>query len=147
MRADFELRHSTPTRVAAVVAPAVEFLLFGILVTYGDTTTESAAAIASLLMAVSFIHSWCVLGSRYELSDESLWIVHGPWRRRFGLGDVLAARPIRTLDRGPVVQVRLAYGRQLLLTPDDRGAFLDALQAHVPHLQVDAAEAATRAAG
>ncbi len=147
MREHFELRHSRITRVFAVAAPTLEFLLFGSLIAYGHMPPESAAAIAAVLMAASMVHAWFVLGSRYEVSDTALSVVHGPWHRRIPLGDVLAARPLRTLDRGPVVQLRLAYGRRLLLTPLDRSSFLDSLEAHAPHLEVHAIEAATRSVG
>jgi hypothetical protein len=70
--------------------------------------------------------------------------VHGPWRRTIALGDIIAARPVRTLDRGPVVHMHLTYGRRLVLSPADRTGFLDALEAQIPHLQVHAIEAATR---
>ena len=147
MRTHFELRHARATRVAAVVAPMTEFLLFGVLIAYGDTAPESAAAFAALLMVASMLHAWFVLGARYEVTSTALRIVHGPWRREIALGDVLGACPLRTLDRGPVVQLRLSYGRQLLLTPRDRTTFLDALEAQVPYLEVHAVEAATRSAG
>lgn len=147
MPTQFELRHSRLTRIAAVAAPTVEFMLFGALISYGNTPTESAAALAAVLMAASMLHAWFVLGARYEVTKSALHIVHGPWHRRIELSDVLAALPLRTLDRGPVVQLRLAYGRQLLLTPIDRAAFLDALEARSPHLEVRAIEAATRSVG
>ena len=146
MPAHFELRHSSLARAATVAAPTIEFALFGLLVSYGHIAPESAAAFAAILMFASLVHSWFVLGSRYEVSPSALRIVHGPWRRNIPMTDVLAARPIRTLDRGPVIQLRLAYGRRLLLSPTDRTAFLDALQAHAPHLEVHAVELATRKA-
>lgn len=147
MRTHFELRHSRLSRVAAIAGPSAEFLLFGALISYGETPPESAAALAALLMAASMLQAWFVLGARYEITNTALHIVHGPWRRTIGLGDVLGARPLRTLDRGAVVQLHLAYGRQLRLTPLDRAAFLDALEARTPHLEVHAIEAATRSVG
>jgi hypothetical protein len=144
MHSHFELRHSPLTRVVAIAAPTIEFMLFGSLIAYGHTPPETAAALAALLMLCSFLHSWFVLGSRYEVDASVLRIVHGPWRRTVPLTDLLAALPLRTLDRGPVVQVRMAYGRLLVLTPLDRTAFLDALEAHAPHIELHAVEVATR---
>ena len=95
-------------------------------------------------MIASLLHSWFVFGSRYELNSSTLRIVHGPWRRAVPLADMLGARPLRTLDRGAIVQLRLAYGRELRLTPRDRVAFLDALEARAPYLAVHAIESATR---
>jgi len=146
MDARFELRHSPLGRIAAIAGPTLVFLLFAGLTSHGTTPPESAAAVMAVLLAGSMLHAWFVLGGHYEVTMSDLHIVHGPWHRRIPLGDVLAALPLRTLDRGPVVQLRLAYGRQLLLTPLDRTAFLDALEAHTPHLEVHAVEAATRAA-
>ncbi len=102
MATRFELRHAPLTRVTAFAAPTIEFLLFGIIVAYGDTSPESAAAFASLLMIASLLHSWFVFGSRYELNSSTLRIVHGPWRRAVPLADMLGARPLRTLDRGAI---------------------------------------------
>lgn len=147
MRTEFELRHSPLVRAAAIAAPVIEFLLFSALIAYGGTPPESAAAFAAVLMGASLLHSWFVFSSRYELDETDLRIVHGPWRRRIALENVLGARPIRTLDRGPVIQVDLVYGKHLLLSPRERTTFLDALEAHVPHLTVHAVEAATRSVG
>jgi hypothetical protein len=144
MATRFDLRHARLTPAAALAAPTIEFMLFGVLITFGGIATEPAAAFTAVLMSLSLTHAWFVLASHYEVTSSGLRIVHGPWRRDIKLTDVLAARPQRTLDRGPVVQVRLAYGRELCLTPRDRAAFLDALEAHIAHLEVDAVEAATR---
>lgn len=147
MRTRFELRHSRITRVIAVGAPALEFVLFGALISYGRTPPESAAGLSAVLMGASMLYAWFVLGSRYELSDAALHIVHGPWHRRIPLTDVLTALPLRTLGRGPVIRLSLAYERQLLLTPVDRMSFLNVLEAQAPHLEIHAIEAATRSVG
>lgn len=126
--ARFELRHSDIGRAGAVAAPAVELGLFGLLVSAGGIEPESASLLLGILLLMSLGHSWFVFGSYYEVTEAALRIVHGPWRREIALTDVLGARAVRTLDRGPVVHVDLAYGRRLLLSPVEREAFLEALK-------------------
>lgn len=131
----FELRHSNLGRVAAVAAPVAELGLFGVLVVVGGIETESVAALLGLLWLLSLGHSWFVFGGYYQVGNGTLRIVHGPWRREFALTDVLRARPLRTLDRGPVIQLDLAYGRKLVLSPVEREAFLAALDRHPANRQ------------
>ena len=143
----FERRHSPATRIAALAAPAIEFLLFVVLVASGNMSLESAVTLIAPLATASLLHAWFVLGTHYELTTSTLRVVHGPGRRNIALADVLSALPLRTLDRGPVVQLKLAYRRELRVMPADRRAFLDALEGATPHLEVHAIEAATRSAG
>ena len=126
----FALRHSNLGRVAAVAAPVAELGLFGVLVVAGGIEPESVAALLGLLWLLSLGHSWFVFGGYYQVGGGTLRIVHGPWRREFALTDVLRTRPLRTLDRGPVIQLDLAYGRKLVLSPVEREAFLAALDRH-----------------
>jgi hypothetical protein len=116
-----------------MAAPLAELGLFGMLVSAGGIAPESALLLLGPLWAMSLGHSWFVFGSHYEVSSTALRLVNGPWRREVALTDVLRARAIRTLDRGPVVQLDIAYGRKLLLTPVAREALLDALETHPPN--------------
>jgi hypothetical protein len=144
MATRFELRHGSLLRALTLAAPAFEFVLFGVLISYGDVAPEGAAPLVALLILGSIAQSWLLYSAHYRITEHAIEIVHGPLRRRIALVDVLGAVPLRTLDRGAVVQLRLAYGRTAVLTPHDRTAFLGTLEARAPHLASDGAEAATR---
>ena len=112
----FDVRHSNLGRLAAIAAPLVEVGLLVLLIG-GGIELESALSLVVPLWLLSLGHSWFVFGTHYEISDSALLVTHGPWRREFPRTDVLGARLVRTLDRGPAAQIDLAYGRTLLLTP------------------------------
>lgn len=124
----FEVRHSPLGRIAVAAAPIAELAIFGILVTVGGISPESAVVLLAVLWSLSLGHAWLLLGSRYELTSTTLRIVHGPLRQEVALTDILRARAIRTLDRGPVVEANIAYGKRLVLSPVEREALVQALQ-------------------
>lgn len=135
----FELRHSHLSRVGAIAAPIAELGLFGVLVSYGGIEPEGAALLLGLLWGISLGHTWFVFAAWYEVSDTTLRMVHGPWRREIALTDLLRVRLVRTLDRGPVVDVDVVYGRKLLLSPVEREELIGSLEARQPNLQALAA--------
>jgi len=136
----FEIRHSNLGRLGAVAAPFLELGLFGILVSVGGIAPDAALVLAGPLLLVSLGHAWFLFAARYEVGDGVLRIVHGPWRRETPLTDILEARPLHALDRGPVIELKLAYGRRLVLSPVERGRFLACVEAGQPLLRSQAGQ-------
>ena len=100
-----------------------------------------------VLMAATFLFTlWVVYGTRYGLARNRLIIRSGPFRWRVALGDIDSVRPSRNPLSSPATsldRLHVRYGRQsVLISPEDKGAFLRALVARARHLEVvgDAAE-------
>ena len=63
MATHFYLRHARLTPTGALAAPVTEFMLFGMLISFGGIATEPAAAFTAVLMSLSLTHAWFVLAS------------------------------------------------------------------------------------
>ncbi|HEX6324057.1 MAG TPA: PH domain-containing protein [Vicinamibacterales bacterium] len=89
---------------------------------------------AVLLAATAAFLLWVLYGTRYTFADGELDARCGPFRFRVPLGDVVSAEPTREPLSGPACsldRLLIRYGsRRILVSPDDRRGFLDALVRH-----------------
>ncbi len=88
-------------------------------------------ALATLLIGVG-LPLWVFLGTVYRVDGQTLDVRSGPFRWSVPLRDIHSVRDSRSTLSGPALSLRrleIAYGagRRLLISPDDRGAFLSAI--------------------
>jgi hypothetical protein len=94
---------------------------------------------AACLAGAAFM-LWVLYGTHYTVTQDTLIIRCGPFRFRVPLGEIDAVTPTRnplsspacSLDR-LLIQYRQVR-RRIMVSPDDKTGFLEALVARCPHL-------------
>lgn len=89
-------------------------------------------SIATLLVAGVCLPLWILIGTRYVVADNLLTIVSGPLRWRIPVASIKSVTPTRSLWASPALsldRLRIVYGRNrsVLVSPDDKAAFVSAL--------------------
>jgi hypothetical protein len=128
----------------------------------------SAAAVTSALLAgpplpaaflmvglevliVAFI-AWNYRGTRYLVTDLEVIARSGPFRWRIEIAGIESIRPSRNPLSSPAMsldrlEIRYGEGRRLLISPEDREGFLQAVVARSRHLVRDGKEVRSVDAG
>ncbi len=118
----------------------------------------SAAAVTSALLAgpplpaaflmvglevliVAFI-TWAYRGTRYLVTDREVIARSGPFRWRIEIAGIESIRPSRNPLSSPAMsldrlEIRYGGGRRLLISPEDRKGFLEAVVARSRDLGLD----------
>ena len=83
--------------------------------------------------------SWTFRSTRYLVSDREVIVRSGPFRWRIEIATIESIRPSRNPISSPAMsldrlQIRYGNGRVLLISPEDRIGFLDAMVARSPGL-------------
>jgi hypothetical protein len=90
-----------------------------------------SVSVLIVLCGVAGLILWILYGTHYRFSGETLDIRSGPFRFRVPLGEVVSVEPSRNPLSGPACsldRLLIRYGRrEILVSPEDRLAFLDAL--------------------
>jgi hypothetical protein len=95
------------------------------------------SVIAGLLVAT--VVAWVVLATYYEFEGDVLVAHSGPFSWRIPLQEISAARESNSVRSGPALsmdRLEIAYGngRVLLISPEDKAAFLAVLHRRAPQL-------------
>jgi hypothetical protein len=93
-------------------------------------------ALLPLILVVT-VPLWCVLATRYTLSNEALRVRCGPFAWRIALRDISRIEPTRDAGSSPALsldRLRIHYGarRPLMISPVDQQDFLRDLAARRP---------------
>lgn len=111
-------------------------------------SAESRAALPGLLImvAVMLLWSWLWSGTYYVLSEHGLIVRSGPLRRIIPVGEIETVRPSRNPLSAPALsldRLEVAYvagdsekRRTILISPDDRDAFVGELRRLNPAVQL-----------
>src|SRR5688572_26563805 len=95
-----------------------------------DSSVEDVVVLIALCGVAGLI-LWVLYGTHYRFSGETLDIRSGPFRFRVPLREVVSVEPSRNPLSGPACsldRLLIRYGhRQILVSPEDRSGFLDAL--------------------
>ena len=110
-----------------------------------STSAPLLARLATLggLMAVAGFMLWVLYGTTYELMSGELLIRCGPFRLRVPLKEIRSVRPTRNPLSSPACSLdRLAirWGprrKRVMISPEEKSAFLRALQERCPQLESD----------
>lgn len=127
-------------RFAAYSAAAVDIALGVALVVMGMQSPGARGLQFGglVLIAVSWLPPWILLGVRYELDADGLVVRRGPVRRRIAFNameEVRRSAPLPGLE-GVIVRYRRRVGRASLpLYPEDAAGFLREVQAGAPQLE------------
>jgi hypothetical protein len=91
------------------------------------------AVVFAVPAAVAALVLWVLYGTSYTFSGQVLDIRSGPFRFRVPLHEILSVDPSRNPLSAPACsldRLHIRYGhRQILVSPQDRSGFLDALVA------------------
>ena len=87
--------------------------------------------VAVLLLTVA-LFTWLLRGTFYEVSNDTLRLVCGPFRQRIPISDIQAIEPSRSALSSPALsldRLRIRYGknRRVLVSPADKRGFVRAL--------------------
>lgn len=92
-------------------------------------------------LAVAALILWVLYGTSYTFAGPVLDIRSGPFRFQVALGEIDSVVPSRNPLSGPACsldRLLIRYGhRQILVSPEDRAGFLDALTSRAPQLVRD----------
>lgn len=84
-----------------------------------------------VLLGVAALVLWVLYGTSYTFAGDLLDIRSGPFRFKVPVADVVSVHPSRNPLSSPACsldRLLIRYGtRQIMISPDDRSAFLDTL--------------------
>ena len=94
--------------------------------------TISILSGAGVLLATSALFIWLLRSTYYEVSDDTLRIVCGPFRQRILISDITAIEPTRSMLSSPALsldRLRIRHGknRRVLVSPADKRGFIRAV--------------------
>lgn len=100
---------------------------------------EAVLLIVGLEALVLGFISWTFRSTRYLVGDREVIVRSGPFRWRIEIATIESVRPSRNPLSSPALsldrlEVRYGRGRALLISPEDRTGFLDAIVARSPGL-------------
>lgn len=119
--------------LAAVILAAVLLDAVAIASVVQRAGTAQAMVMVPLIGIVGVgLPLWVLLRTDYELTGEELLVRSGPFRWRVPLRDIRAIEPSRSWLSGPALaldRLRIDHGcgRSVLVSPKERGRFLEAL--------------------
>lgn len=98
-------------------------------------------AILALLVAMDAFIVWTLVGTFYVLTDTALLVRSGPFRWKIPLNDIQQVRPTRNPLSSPALSLdRLGIHRTrgyLMISPEDKRAFLEDLVTRTPGLVLE----------
>ena len=94
--------------------------------------TISILSGAGVLLVTSALFIWLLRSTYYEVSDDTLRIVCGPFRQRILISDITAIEPTRSMLSSPALsldRLRIRHGknRRVLVSPADKRGFIRAV--------------------
>ena len=136
-----------PSRVDAwLAALLLTSVLLVLAAVVGGWPRQAAPTEAVLLVATLAVGAglplWVLAATGYRVDAASLAIRSGPFRWRIPLRDIRRVEPSRSWLSSPALSVdrlRIRHGRsgQVLVSPKDRQAFVQALRRGNPHIQIE----------
>lgn len=117
--------------IVLIVAASVGVLIATVPVIMQTRGLQSLFALVAMLFA-AVLPIWLVVSTRYIVDSELLRIHCGPFRWKIRLDEIESLRatrnplssPALSLDR---VMIRYRNGRQIMVSPEDKQKFADAL--------------------
>ena len=138
-----------PWLVAVIWSAAIVSLGAGLAVHATSMSATGRSAVLLTCAASGGFGLWVLYGTRYVFDGPLLRISSGPFRFRVPLAEIDFVAPTRSPLSGPACSLdRLEIrwrsgGRPILISPEEREAFLREIQRRCPHLSFTG-ERATR---
>lgn len=108
---------------------------------YTSAGRQSAVLLplAIVTALIAGIVAWIVLSTYYEITGDALMAHSGPFSWRIPLKAITGVCESDSMRSGPALsmdRLEIAWGEKnvLLISPEDKTAFLAALRAHAPRL-------------
>jgi hypothetical protein len=128
----FRSRYDTWLRIVFAITNLILLGAVAILLWHHDTTSIIVAAFAILILAGVL---WMQLATYYRVGDDTLFVRCGPFHWTIPIASITSATPSDDPTSGPALslrRVRVEYAKggrtdELLISPEDRDGFLDAL--------------------
>lgn len=110
-------------------------LLAALLVSVAPALLEGEVSLlraALLAVAMLGVPLWLLFATAYRVADDTLSVQSGPFSWRIPLAEIESVSPSRSLLSSPALslqrlEIRYSGGKRLLLSPEDRRGFLDAI--------------------
>ena len=107
------------------------------------TGWDFGLGLAALVASLAYL--WLTIPVNYQITDEELRVRGGPFRWKIPLGSILQVRPSKNPMSAPawsLARLHVSYrkkGRKsfVLISPSDRGAFIEKLQKAAAGLKTD----------
>lgn len=119
---------------AVAIGPGVLVVPVMVLATRVDGRVDATSVMVAAVVLVTAIAIplWVFATTRYEVTRDSLVVRCGPVRSRIPLAAIRSIKPSRSMASAPALsldrlELELDTGRKVLISPDDRSAFLSAL--------------------
>ncbi|MFT4243475.1 MAG: PH domain-containing protein [Acidovorax sp.] len=127
--------------VALLLASALLVLVAVITAWPRQAAPAHAVLLAALLALGTGLPLWVLAATGYRVEQDALAIRSGPLRWRIPLRDIRSVEPSRSWLSSPALSLDrlcIRHGRagQVLVSPKDRQAFVQALRCGNAHIQV-----------
>ena len=128
--------------VALVVFAMVMMIATGFNLLLTDGAPDGSYAVGLLSLLAAGFCAWVLFGTRYVLDREELRVYCGPMRIRVKLAEIERAYPTHnplsspalSLDR---IMIKSGKWRGVMISPEDKDAFLRRLRLLQPELRPD----------
>ena len=136
-----EFRSRIDPWMAWVLLGTCVLMLGACLLTLADDSTglfsTGMAVITTIIILPGLI--WILVGTRYRLTDTHLLIRSGPFKTDIRLNDIFTIEPTHSILSGPALSrdrflIRYDGFATVMISPQDRGAFLQEIAVRAPHL-------------
>ena len=107
-------------------------------------TSESTDSITQLLVFLTVagvmpVMLWILFGTRYRLTETHLLVRSGPFYQKIILNTITSIEPVHSLQSGHALardRFLVCYEQYatVMISPEDRGRFLQEITLRVPHL-------------
>lgn len=132
--------------LAALLLASALLVLIAVVIGWPRQATPAHAVLLITLLALGAgLPLWLLAATGYRVEQDALAIRSGPFRWRIPLQDIRAVEPARSWLSSPALsldRLRIRHGRagQVLVSPKDRQAFVQALRRRNSHIQSEGAE-------
>jgi len=127
-------RSKVDTWLVLILVASALLVLVGVGAATRTGEMSLAAATAAVLVAAG-IPAWIFTTTRYDLSRGTLLVRSGPFRWSIPVADIKSITPTHNPLSSPALsldRLRIEYGqgRAVMISPNDKDAFLRALETH-----------------
>lgn len=136
-----EFRSRVDRPMALIIWGSVLVLLLAAGLTLVDEDVQPSGRVFVILVAATVVPFllWLLFGTSYRLTETHLLVRSGPFQKSILLAEIQSVKPVRDRTSAPALSfdrflVRYRAYDTVLVSPDDRGAFLQELAARAPHL-------------
>jgi len=133
----------SPGLIAVVASILLICITGGTFLVATGTGWDFGLGLAALVASLAYL--WLTIPVNYQITDEELRVRGGPFRWKIPLGSILQVRPSKNPMSAPawsLTRLHVSYRKKnrksfVLISPGDRGAFIEKLQEAAAGLKAD----------